>query len=87
MVYYTNEMGGEFDNYEEARDATLEYFETEDLSEYLETCISFYALLEWAMKQPKFFDDFEDKITAAEDDFCNTYITEWEEEDEETEEE
>lgn len=82
MVYYTNEMGGEFDSYEEARDATLEYFETEDLSEYLETCISFYTLLEWAIKQPKFFEDFEDKITAAEDYFCNTYISEWEEEDE-----
>ena len=82
MVYYTNEWGGEFDTYEEAREATLENFETSDLSEYLESNISFYTLLEWAMKQPKFFDDFEEKITAAENDFCDTYITEWEEEDE-----
>ena len=82
MSYFTNEWGGEFDTYEEAREATLENFDTEDLSEYLETCISFYTLLEWAMKQPNFFDDFGDKITAAEDYFCNTYISEWEEEDE-----
>ena len=82
MIYYTNEWGGQFDTYEEAREATLENFEAEDLSDYLETAISFYTLLEWAMKQPKFFEDFEDKIHAAEEYFCDTYISEWEDDDE-----
>ena len=82
MIYYTNEWGGQFDTYEEAREATLEYMDFYDLSEELQYHVSFYALLEWAMKQPKFFDDFGDKVTAAEDEFCNEYIHEWEDEDE-----
>ena len=83
MVYYTNEWGGKFDTYEEAREATLESINIEDLAEYFQCYMTFEDLLEWAMKQPKFFNDFEDKVAAAENYFCDNYISEWEEENEE----
>lgn len=82
MAYYTNEWGGRFDTYEEAREATLENMEFEDLSEELAYSVSYPKLLEWAMKQPGFYEHFEDQINDAENEFCNEYITEWEDDEE-----
>ena len=81
MAYYTTDWGDQFDTYEEAREACLQHMDTCDLSEELQYSVSFYELLLWAMKQPSFFDDFADKLSAAEKEFCNEYIHEWEDDE------
>ena len=82
MAYYTTEFGGQFDTYEEAREACLEDMDFDNLSEYLSYRLGYDELLRWALKQEKFFLDFENQFTDAEEEFCADYIHEWEDDEE-----
>lgn len=80
---YVTEFGSEFETYEEAAEALVESMEPDDYIELLGYRIDFYRLLNWAMKQQKFFEDFEDEIHKVEEEFCDTYISYYEDEEEE----
>ncbi len=69
MNHWENDFGEEFETEEEAREDAFEKMEQADLIEGLEISIGFTTLLEWAMKQPNFWDDFNDAICEAEDIF------------------
>lgn len=83
---YVTEFGNEFETYEEAAESCVETMETDDYIESLEYQIDYSRLLNWAMKQQSFFEDFEDEIHKAEEEFCNNYISYYEDEKEEGDE-
>lgn len=76
MSKYTRDyyMPGEFMTYDEAWEDMQEQMALEDFSEYFGCHVGYDRLLEWAMKQENFFNDFEDEYTQAEQDyFCDYY--------------
>ena len=85
---YVTEFGAEaeFETYEEAAEALVETMETDDYIELLGYQIDFFRLINWAMKQQNFFEDFSDEISKAEEEFCNNYISYYEDEEEEEDE-
>lgn len=77
------EKGGIFKTEEEAREACLEDMEFEEFEEFFSQYISYNQLLQWALKQNQFFEDFADFIDEAEEDFLTNsyyYIEEKEQE-------
>lgn len=83
MVYYTTEYGGTFDDYDEAVVACMEDQSPEDFEEFFGYQVSYTKLLNWAMKQPTFHEDFYDEIEKANNEYLNEMITEREEDEEE----
>ena len=73
-----DDLGRSFDTYEEAVNAEKEFFyqqaSEETVVNYLsDAMLDTYALIEWAMKQPGFFNEFKyDYVLAAE-----TYAADW----------
>lgn len=80
MAYYTTEFGGKFDTYDKAVEACLCDQDMDDFEEYFSLQVSYKKLLNWAMEQEKFFEDFGDEIDKANQEFLNEYIREWEDE-------
>ena len=80
MTYYTTEFGGTFDTYDKAAEACLEDQDMDDFEEYFGFQVSYTRLLNWAVKQDKFFEDFCDEIDKANQEFLNENIREWEDE-------
>lgn len=75
----------EFENEEAARVHAEENMDKEDWIEYLNYSISFDDLLDWAMEQEKFWNDYREPIQEAKECFFNTFyepISEEENEDE-----
>jgi len=68
-THWENDFGEEFETEEEARDDVYEKMDQIDLIEGLKTSISFTTLLAWAIKQPNFWDDFNDAVYEAENMF------------------
>lgn len=78
-MYWHNDWGEEFDSYEEARDKTLEHMEEEDLLDFIFCCRNKDEIIRWAIRQEKFYEEFEDLIHQAEEDFLDEYLSEEEE--------
>lgn len=81
MTYYLTEYGGEFNTYDEAVEACLSDQEMEDFEEYFSYRVSYTKLLNWAMKQEKFFNDFDKEIDEANQEYLSDCITECEDDD------
>lgn len=78
-MHWHNDWGEEFDSYEEARDKTLEHMEEEDLLDFIFYCRNKDEIIRWAIRQEKFYEEFEDLIHQAEEDFLDEYLSEEEE--------
>lgn len=81
MTYYYTERGGQFNTYDEAVEACLCDQEIEDFEEYFGYQVSYTRLLNWAMKQEQFFNDFDDEINKANQEYLSDSITECEDDD------
>ena len=82
MAYYTTEFGGRFDTYDEAVEACLCDQEMDDFEDYFSRQVSYTKLLNWALEQEKFFNDFGNEIDKANQEFLDDCIREWDDEDE-----
>lgn len=81
MTYYLTEYGGQFDTYDEAVEACLSDQEMEDFEEYFSYQVSYTRLLNWAMKQEQFFNDFDNEIDKANQEYLSDSITEYDDDD------
>lgn len=83
MSKYISYFGGEFEDYEDAREDMYETIELDDYIEGLKEKISFDSLLRycWAHGE-SFWEEFEDEIYAVEEDFFRTHYHEVKDEDE-----
>ena len=82
MTYYKTEYGGQFDTYDEAVEACLCDQDMDTFEEYFGPRVSYTKLLNWAMKQEKFFEDFSDEIDKAKQEYLDDFITECDDEEE-----
>lgn len=78
MTYYNTEYGGRFDTYDEAVETCLCDQDMDNFEEYFSLQVSYTKLLNWAVKQEKFFNDFCDEIDKANQEYLNDFITECE---------
>lgn len=69
MPRYENDWGDEFENEEKARQDAWEHMEYSDYTEKLGYSISHGALLQWAMRQDRFWIHFNEEIHEAEDSY------------------
>ena len=76
MTYYNTEYGGRFDTYDKAVEACLCDQQMDDFEEYFSLQVSYTKLLNWAVKQEKFFSDFCNEIDKANQEYLNDFITE-----------
>lgn len=74
MTYYETEFGGKFNTREQAEEACLEDQTIEDFTEYFGYQITFEALLNWAMRQENFSNDFSEQIEAANKEYFDDMI-------------
>ena len=82
---YKTDYGEQYEDHDEAVQSVIENMELSELFTALEDKISMRTLLDWAWKQPNFFDDFCDEICEAEYDWAEQYVTEIDVEDEDEE--
>ena len=73
MVFITK-YGVEFKTREEAEEIMLEDMTHQEFVEALAITMDWYKLIEWALKQDSFYDNFANEIEEAEKEFCNTTI-------------
>lgn len=85
MKYINNNSGDIFENEEAARQDMLDNMTHEDYASYLEQRFSYEDMLRWAF-QHNFFEEHEDLIYEAEEEFFNDWYEEYEDEEEEEEE-
>ena len=83
MSKYTRDyyMPGEFMDFDAAWTDMEEQMTLEDFSEYFGCHVSYDHLLEWAMKQENFFNEFEDYYSLAEQEYFRDYYHEVEDEE------
>lgn len=75
--------GASFETEEEAREHAWETMDEFDLCMYLSHFLGYQDLLNWCLKQDKFFETFEDEFCQAEEEyFSDNY---WEENEDEEE--
>ena len=82
---YETDYGEQYEDHDEAVQSVIANMELSELFTALEDKISMRTLLDWAWKQPNFFDDFCDEICDAEYDWAEQYVTEIDVEDEDEE--
>ena len=73
MIFITK-YGVEFETREEAKEITLEDKTHQEFIEALAISMNWYKLIEWALKQDSFYDNFANEIEEAEKEFCDTTI-------------
>lgn len=75
-IKWISSWGDEFDNEKDARLHAKEQMDWDSYKHELQYIISLNRLLEWAHNQDSFWDEFQDEITAAEEEFFsdNYYI-------------
>lgn len=78
---FVTEFGGYFNTREEAEEACLEDQSIDEFSEYFSFQVGYDRLLQWALRQNKFFDDFADQIEQANTEYFRDMITEWDDEE------
>ena len=69
MARYESTWGGEYETEDEARESAARNFDEADFRDYFEEQVSYATLLEWAMRQNNFSEDFCDEICEAENEF------------------
>lgn len=77
--YINNNLDIEFNNYDDAWEDAMENMDQPDLFERFEEKVSYWELLQWAILQPKFYDEFGDVVSDCEQDYFDTYYIELEE--------
>lgn len=82
MSYYNTKYGSQFNTYDEAVEACLCDQDMDDFEEYFSIQVSYTKLLNWAIKQKRFFDDFCNEIDKANQEYCEDFIEEYEDEEE-----
>ena len=81
---YETDYGEQYEDHDEAVQSVIDNMDLSETFNAIEDNMSMRTLLEWAWKQPNFFEDFCDEICDAEYDWAERYVTEIEvEEDEE----
>lgn len=71
---WVSSWGDEFDDEKDARQHAKKQMDWDSYKDELQYTISFDRLLEWAHDQDSFWDEFQDEITAAEEEFfSNNY--------------
>jgi hypothetical protein len=74
---WVNSWGDEFDNEKDARRHAKEHMDWDSYKEELQYNISYDKLLEWARNQESFWNDFQDEVAMAEEEFfSNNYDVE-----------
>lgn len=69
MTHYEDIWGDVYEDEEEARDDFENNLTWDNIDEQLvEDTDFFYQLMEWARKQPTFFDEFGDKLSEIEEE-------------------
>lgn len=82
MPWVSEFDGTRFETRGEAFDAILENMTPVELADYFRNYVSYFRLFEWAMKQPNFFNDFDDDFGDAEWAYFEEFCHEIEDEDE-----
>ena len=81
MSYYTTEYGSRFNTYDEAMEACLCDQDMNDFEEYFSHQVNYTKLLKWAVKQEKFYIDFDNEIGKATQEYLDDFITEYDDEE------
>lgn len=78
---WVDEDGNQFESYEEAYDEACNKMDIIDLTDHFGNYVSFEQLLQWALKQDGFWNQFEDALSQAEQDYFEEWYHEEEVED------
>ena len=78
---WVDDDGNEFESYEEAYDEARNKMDLTDLADHFRDYVSFEQLLNWALKQNGFWNQFEDAFSQAEQDYFEEWYHEVETED------
>lgn len=78
---WVDDDGNQFESYEEAYDDALNKMDITDLTDHFGNYVSFEQLLQWALKQDDFWNQFEDALSQAEQDYFEEWYHEEEVED------
>lgn len=78
---WVDDDGNQFESYEEAYDEALNKMDIIDLTDHFGNYVSFEQLLQWALKQDDFWNQFEDALNQAEQDYFEEWYHEEEVED------
>lgn len=74
---WVSSWGDEFDDEKDARQDAKERMDWNAYKEELQYLITYDELLEWAHNQNAFWDEFQDEVTTAEEEFfSNNYDVE-----------
>ena len=83
MSKYLRDDFTEFDSYDDAWEDAMEQMDFTDFAERFECQVNFWDLLNWARKQPNFYDDFCDAVSDAEQDYFDDFYRELEDDEDE----
>lgn len=74
---WVSPWGDEFDNEKDARQHAKEQMDWDSYKNELQYLITYDELLEWAHSQDSFWDNFQDEVATAEEEFfSNNYDVE-----------
>lgn len=83
MSKYLRDDFAEFDSYEKAWEDAMEQMDIDEFIEHFTNYVDFSDLLKWAQKQPNFYDDFDEAVSNAEQDYFDDFYRELEDDEDE----